>query len=246
MIHTYRFNYYLLFFLSASVLSGCMNYRKLLTDEVVLKDGNSQTGTILKCDSVILKIKQIDESIRIIPWTAVDTVQGKKLKTLWLGANLGYYKAPYFSVFRNTPEAAEGIGFQLKAGIALRGTNLYYLHLEHIPGRPYPVTKYGFGWQHYLGQSTYIRKNTFFTGAELNLLNAKFNNGPQLTLEPFTGYERRLNQQLRIHFKFGLQFNLANKNSQAGVNLTVGLHFMKRNFKKYYETLNREHRLPRK
>ena len=87
------------FFFFASVFTGCMNtnYRKLLTDEVVLKDGNSQTGTIIQCDSSNLRIKKIDESITNIPWTSIDTVQGKKLKTFFFGANMGIYKTPYFS-----------------------------------------------------------------------------------------------------------------------------------------------------
>jgi hypothetical protein len=228
------------------LLSGCMSYKKFLTDEIVLKDGNSQTGTIIKVDSAIIKIRQVDESIRIIPWQAVDTIQGKKLKTFWIGTNIGYYKVPYFSVFRNEPFAAENVGFQIKAGITLRGTKLFYFQIGYVNGKPYSVTKYGFGFQRYLGASTYLRKNAFFTGAELNFMNVEYNNGPQITMEPFTGFERKLNEHLRIHFKLGLQFNLANKNSNAGINTTIGIHFMKRNFKKYYNTLNNEHRLPRR
>jgi hypothetical protein len=223
-----------------------LNYRKAITDEVVLKDGNSQTGTIIKSDSATIKIKQIDESIRIIPWNAIDTVQGKKLKTLWFGANIGYYKAPYFSVFRNEAMVAENFGLQFKVGLALRGQKLYYFHISPLPDQPYPVTKYGLGFQRYLGGTTYLKKNTFFVGSEFNLMNVKLNNGPQMTLEPFTGFEKKLNEHLRIHFKLQLQFNLANKNSSAGVNTTVGIHFMRRNFKRYYNTLNKEHRLPRK
>src|SRR3989344_5167335 len=95
--------YSLSILLLSALFTSCMNYRRLLTDEVVLKDGNSQTGTIVLCDSTNLKIKKIDESISIIPWTSIDTVQGKKLKTFFLGVNMGYYNTPYFSVFRNEP-----------------------------------------------------------------------------------------------------------------------------------------------
>jgi hypothetical protein len=238
--------YIIYFLLPAIILSGCMNYRKLLTDEVVLNDGNSHTGTLLKVDSANIKMKHIDESVHIIPWESIDTVQGKKLKTFWLGLNVGYYKSPCFSVFRNEGFTGESAGFQLKGGFALRGTKLYYFHLTSIPSRPYAVMKYGFGYQHYLGSSTYLRKNTFFVGGELNLMNVKFNNAPQATMEPFTGFEKKLNEHLRIHFKLGLQFNLANKNSQAGVNTTIGIHFMKRNFKRHYETLNKERIMPRR
>jgi hypothetical protein len=243
-----NYSIYIICLLTAASLTGCMNlnYRKSITDEIVLKDGNSQTGTIMKVDSAAIRIKQIDESIRIIPWNAVDTVQGKKLRTLWLGVNMGYYKAPYFSVFRNESMTAENFGLQFKAGLALRGNKLFYFHVSPLPDQPYPVTKCGVGFQRYLGGTTYLKKNTFFVGSEINLMYVKFNNGPQTTLEPFTGYERKLNEHMRIHFKLGLQFNFANKNSGAGVNTTIGIHFMRRNLKRYYNTLNNEHRLPGK
>lgn len=233
-------------FLSASALTSCVNYKKLLTDEIVLRDGNSHTGTIIQCDSTNLKLQKTDESIRIIPWTVVDTVKGKKLKTVWFGANFGYYNTPYFSVFRNESMSAKNAGFQLKIGLALRGIKLYYINLAHIPDQPYAVTKFGLGYQRYLGKATYTSEKSFFAGSELNLMNVKFNNGPQITLEPFMGFEKKLNERLRIHFKFGLQLNLANKNNQSGANTTIGIHFMKRDFKKYYDILNREYRLPGK
>lgn len=239
-----KYSIYLL--LLGTVFTSCMNYRKLLTDEVVLKDGNSQTGTIVLCDSTNLKIKKIDESISIIPWTSIDTVQGKKLKTLFLGVNMGYYNTPYFSVFRNEPFTGRAFGMQYKLGFTYRGNKLLYTHLTYSPAQPYSITKFGMGYQKYIGASTYLKKNSYFWGSEFNLMGVKYNNGAQTTLEPFTGYERKCNENIRVHFKFGLQFNLANKNSQTGVNFTVGVHFLKKNFKKHYEILNKEHRIYRK
>lgn len=233
-------------FLCVTAFTSCINYRNLITDEIVLNDGNSQTGTIIKSDSTNLKIKKIDESISIIPWSTIDTIQGKKLKTFWVGANFGYYNTPYFSVFRNESMVGKQLGSQYKIGLATRGIRLYYLNLSHSPAKPYAVTKFGVGYQRYVVNTTYLKKNSFFWGSELNLMNAKYNNGSQATLEPFTGFERKYNERLRLHFKFGLQFNLANKNNQTGFNMTVGVHFLKKDFKKYYETLNKEHRIYRK
>ncbi len=242
-------NYFKIFictFLSVSALTGCLNYRDLITDEIVLKDGNSQTGTIIQSDSTNLKVKKIDESISIIPWTTIDTIQGKKLKTFWVGANFGYYNTPYFSVFRNEPFVGKQFGSQYKVGFAMRGIRLYYLNLSYSPAKPYAVTKFGLGYQRYIRSTTYLKNNSCFWGSELNLMNAKYNNGSQITLEPFTGFEKKYNERLRLHFKFGLQFNLANKNNQTGFNMTIGAHFIKRNFKKEYEVLNKEHRVYRK
>ena len=242
-----NFTFFICIALSAVFFSSCSNYRKLLIDEVVLKDGNSHTGTIMNIDSASLKLKKIDESISIIPWSAIDTVQGKKLRTLWLGLNVGYYKTPYFSVFRNEAIIGRSLGMEYKVGIATRGVKLYYLNLGIYPAKPYAISKFGFGYQHYLGRGNYYtKKNNFFVGGEANLMSVKYNNGTQTTLEPFTGFERKCNERIRVHFKLGLQINLANKNNQTGVNASIGIHFMKRNFKKYYELLNKEHILPRK
>lgn len=231
--------------LVVTLLTGCYNSRRLVTDEVVFTDGTSQTGTIIKCDSATVKIKRMDESINIFPWSMIDTIQGKKLKTFFCGVDLGVYKTPYFSVFRNESMSPTSLGLQYKAGFALRGIKLYYLNLTVLPARP-SITKFGLGYQYYMGQSKYTKKTAFFIGTEANLMGVKYNNGPQATFEPFTGFELRLAERIRIHTKLGLQFNMSNKNNQTGVNFTVGVHFLNRNFKRYYTTLNADHRMLRK
>lgn len=243
----YRFlNSSILFFATVLCLflTGCINYKKNITDEIVLKDGNSHTGTILQCDSAKIRLQKIDESLLIISWADINVIQGKKFKTLWVSADLGYFKSPYFSVFRNEALTAENMGFQFKGGIALRSKKLFYIQLIVIPSKPYSVTKFGLGYQKYLSTGSYLSKNAFFAGTEFNLMNAQRNNGPQITWEPFGGVEKKLNEQLRIHFKLGLQFNLANKNNKTGVNMTIGILYVKRNFKKYYDVLNSQHRIP--
>lgn len=241
-----KLKYILHLILSAILFTGCINYKKAITDEIVLRDGNSQTGTIIQCDSTKLKVRKIDESISIIPWSIIDSVKGKKLKTLWLGANTGYYNVPYFSVFRNESFVGKNLGMQYKIGLALRGNKLYYVNLSYLPAKPYDITKFGLGYQRYLSNKNYLQNNCLFVGSELNLMSVKLNNSAQVTLEPFTGFEKKINEQMRLHFKLGLQINIANRNNQVGVNTTIGIHFLKRNFKKYYDVLNKEHRIIRK
>ncbi len=238
-------NYFVSFFLLAFLQSSCMKYRRLVTDEIILKDGNSQTGTILASDSLNLKVKKIDESISIIPWENVDSVKGKKFKTLWVGGNFGYYNTPYFSVFRNESMIANHYGSQFKIGMALRGNKLYYFNLSQSPANPYDVKKFGLGYQRYIGKSTYLGKSSVFTGCEMNLMNVTFNNGSQLTFEPFAGFEKKYKEQVRFNFKLGLQFNVANKNNQTGFNISLGTTLLRKNFKKQYAILNNEHRLIR-
>lgn len=228
---------------TAVLLTGCLNYRRMITDEVILKDENSLTGTITESDSVKLKLRKIDESVSIVKWDDIDTIVGKKLKTVFIGANIGYYNVPYFSVFRNEARSAYGAGYQYKLGYALRGNSLYYFNLTFVPATPYSITKSGLGYQRYLGHTTYLKKMAFFVGGEFNLMNVKQNNGAQIAIEPFTGYEYRLAAHVRMHVKFGIQFNLANKNTGLGSNLSLGFHFMRKNFKKRYTYLNTQHRI---
>ena len=235
--------YRYVFFLMIVLLSGCKLHRKLITDEVVYKDGNTQTGTIIKCDTQQIRLKKADESVQIIFWSNIDSVQPKKLKTFWFGLNLGIYNTPYFSVFQNKKFIASGIGLEAKIGIARRGIKMFYLHRTINKGNPYNAAKIGFGYQYYFKGNYYPALNSWFTGTEINLMSIRFNNGVQFALEPFGGYERRVSDCLRLHIKLQLQFNLANKNNTTGINFTVGAHYLNRNFKHYYSVLNKQHRL---
>lgn len=227
------------------LLIGCSNHKKLIVDEVILKNQNSVTGTIKAVDSSGIKILKMDESQLNISWTEIDTVVGKRYKTFWAGFNTGYYNVPYFSTFRNEAMAGKTLGFQFKAGKAVKGKYMYYFTLTTIPAKPYGINKFGLGFQRYIKKATYINNKGFFWGMEYNLMNAKRNNGVQMTLDPFGGYDYKLNDQLRLHGKLALQFNLANKNNASGASLTVGITFLKRNFKQYYTILNQQHRLPK-
>ena len=141
--------------------------------------------------------------------------------------------------------AGKSLGFQFKIGRAVRGRFMNYFTYAFVPAKPFHINKFGVGFQRYIKKATYLNSKGFFWGLEYNLMNAKYNNGVQMTLDPFGGYDRKINDQMRIHCRLALQFNLANKNNNVGVNLTVGIHFLKRNFKAYYTTLNQKHRLPK-
>src|SRR5437868_15132663 len=125
MKHTLKYLFITCFALT--FLANCINYKRNITDEVVFKDQNSQTGTIVESDSVKLKLRKIDESVNIIKWEDIDTIVGKKFKTVFVGANFGYHTIPYFSVFRNEAMTGSAAGYQYKIGYAYRGVNLTYL-----------------------------------------------------------------------------------------------------------------------
>ena len=224
-------------------LSSCNNHKKLIVDEVILKDQNSVTGTIKQADSSGVKIMKMDESQVKIMWSDIDSIVGKRYKTYWEGVNLGYYNVPYFSTFRNEAMAGRSLGLQFKYGKAVRGKFMQYIALTVVPAKPYSINRFGVGFQRYIKKAAYINAHGFFWGMEYNFMNAKRNNGLQMSLDPFGGYDHKLNDQLRLHGKFALQFNVANKNNSAGVNLTVGITFLNRNFKQHYKTLNKQHRL---
>jgi hypothetical protein len=232
--------------LAASLLLFSCNYhKKLIKEEVILKNKNSVTGTIVSCDSNNVNIQKMDESHVNVAWTDIDTIVGKRYKTLFLGFNTGFYNVPYFSVFRNEAINAKSLGFQFKIGKAVRGRQMNYFTFTTIPAQPYHINKFGLGFQRYFKKGSYAGANGFFWGLEYNLMNAKYNNGVQMALDPYWGYDKKLKEQLRLNFKMGFQINLANKNNAIGINITAGIHFLKRNFKKYYTELNQYHHLPK-
>ncbi len=224
-------------------LESCNSPKKLINEEVILKNSNSVTGTIKSCDTVGIKLLKMDESQINISWTEIDTIVGKRYRTFWAGFNTGYYNTPYFSTFRNEAMAGRSLGFQFKIGKAVRGKIMNYFTYTFVPAQPYHINKFGVGFQRYIKKATYLSDKGFFWGLEADLMNAKYNNGVQFTLDPFGGYDYKINDQLRIHGKFSLQINFANKNNDLGANLTIGIHFLKRNFKTYYASLNQQHRL---
>jgi hypothetical protein len=231
------------FFAVLLLFTSCHGYRKYLNEEVVLKDENSYTGTVIFSDTSKIKLKKIDESVMVIPWISIDTIGGKRLKCFFAGMNAGYYRIPYYSVFRNEAITSSAIGFQFKAGTTLRGDKLIYANLITSPATPYAINMYGVGIQRYIYKSSYIGDDAYFLGAEFDLMNAKNNNGAQANLQPFAGIEKKLSDQIRIHAKWALQFNFANKNTKTGVNFTIGIHFMRKNFNYRYAYLNKERKL---
>jgi hypothetical protein len=240
-----HFHRSILVFTASLLLFACNGPKKIIKDEVILKNGDSFTGTILSMDSSKVKLMKMDESKVQIDWNEIDTIVGKRFKTFWFGCNTGFYNTPYFSVFRNEAINAGSMGFQFKFGKAVRGKRMSYFTWTTLPAKPYHINKFGVGFQRYIKKASYVGPNGFFWGLEYNLMNAKYNNGVQMTLDPFGAYDRKLNDQLRAHFRMGLQINLANKNNKLGVNFTVGIHYLKRNFKTYYTDLNQNHRIPK-
>ncbi len=234
-----------LIFAASLLLFACNYHKKLIKEEVVLKNKNSVTGTIVSCDSNEVKLQKMDESQQTITWADIDTIVGKRFKTLFLGFNTGFYNVPYFSVFRNEAINAKGLGLQFKIGKAVRGKHLNYFTFAALPAKPYTVNKFGFGFMRYIGKASYVGNEGFLWGMEYNLMNAKYNNGVQMAIDPYWGYDKKFKDQLRVHFKMGFQVNVFSKNNNLGVNLSLGIHFMKRNFKKYYTDLNQYHRLPK-
>ncbi len=237
--------YILLALVTVYCLSGCSKYRRLLNDEIVFKDGNTQTGTLISCDSLDVKLKKNDESLLIIPWDKIDSVRGKKYKTFWAGFNYGYYSTPYYSVFKNEAITARQFSTQLKLGMAVHGHKLYYANIFNSPAEPYYIKKIGFGYQYYPNRNHYLNPKSFFIGQEINFMNVERNNGSQLTLDPFVGWERKWKEQIRFQLKIGLQLNLFNRNNNTGFNVSLGTTILKKNFQKKYAHINKEHELIR-
>jgi hypothetical protein len=218
---------------------GCVPQRRL-RDAVVLGDGSARTGRIERADSSDIALRQADKSLALLPWPEIDSVHGLRLATMYLGLNTGFAHTPYFSVFRNEGFQPNGLLVQGKVGWARRDRVMRYLHYTWLPAQPYRLNKVGYGFQRYVWQG-YTRPQGVFLGGEFNLLKAEYNNGRQIVLEPFVGYERQFDAQCRFHARIGTQLNPVNKNGRLGFTASVGVHLLLRDLQKPYRSLLQDH-----
>lgn len=222
-----------------SLFTACRNQSKLINDRLVLKDGSELTGRIQSSDSTTLRLEQKDESIRVINFKELDTIYSNKFCTRISSAGLGIFNTAYYSVFENQNHAPTNLGLQLRTGKAFNQNRYHYLNLELIPSKPFNIRKLGAGFEYYK-RGGYMSPKNLTLGFELNLLGVRYNNVPQLTLEPHFGKQWYYKGQMRIYCNAGLQFNLAGRNQNAGVFITGGINYLHIDFGKKYQPLNQK------
>jgi hypothetical protein len=223
------------------LLASCASMRRRVREEVLLSDGSSRTGRIERADSGGIALRQADKSLALLPWAEIDSVRGLRLATMYVGLNAGFAYTPYFSVFRNEGYQPSSLLVQGKVGWARRDRVMRYLHYSWLPAaQPYRLNKIGYGFQRYVWQG-YTRPQGVFLGGEFNLLKAEYNNGRQIILEPFVGYERQFDAQCRFHARIGTQLNPVNKNGRLGFTASVGVHFLLRDLQRPYRDLLQDH-----
>ena len=232
---------YLVFVLLAFVLTNCNSYKRSIKEEVILKNGNSETGRIITSDSTQLKIKKADASVSVIQWEDIDKIRGIKLFSPALSINGGLYFNPYFSVFRNENYYPTNGGAAIRAGMVKYGKRFRYFNLVIIPARPYSIAKTGYGFQRYFRRD-YLNNWNIHAGSEFNLMHIRYNNAPQFCIEPFAGAEIKWTENLRCNAKFGIMACPFSKSDRMGVNFSFGINYIMVDFKKRYDTLmqNRE------
>ena len=219
---------------------GCRVYKP--NEKVFLKDKVVLKGNIVKVDSVQMRVELSPKESRTFPWEQVDSIQGIRFRSLFIGYQLGYSHIPYFSMFKNESMQNRNIGFQLKMGRTVNGNSLRYLHFSQTPGNPFQVRKWGWGFQRYL-LGSYLGPKSIFAGAEIGLMKPQYNNGNQVYMEPFIGWDYQWNQHLRAFAKCTTQWNVLNRNPKLGWGVQAGLVIIVRDFKKHYRVLNDQHRL---
>ena len=219
---------------------GCRVHRP--EERIFLKDKVVIKGNIVKVDSLQMMVELSPKESRTFLWEQVDSIQGIRFPSLFIGYQLGYAHVPYFSMFRNESIQNRNIGFQLKLGRAVNGNSLRYLHFSQTPGNPFQVRKWGWGFQRYM-LGSYLGPKSIFAGADIGLMKPQYNNGNQLYLEPFIGWDYQWNRHLRAFAKCTTQWNVLNRNPKLGWGVQAGLVIVFRDFNKHYQVLNQQHRL---
>jgi hypothetical protein len=237
---------YLFFSLLCLLLAGCGRpFRRLINDEVFLRDGSSVTGTISSADSASVTLQKSDLSRQVIGWQQIDSIGSASHRTMMLGGALGLFSTPYYSAFQGEAYQPTGVGLVLRAGTVSFGKTYKYVNLSFLSGRPYGVTKLGVGIQRHL-KLRYVDAWSPFLGLEANLMFVKNNNSPSFTLDPFLGGDLRLSPQVRLMGRLGFQLNPASAANPLGANLSAGVTYQWRNFSAHNSHLLRHHQLPRR
>jgi hypothetical protein len=223
------------------IVSSCSINRKLV-DKVTLKNGDVKTGKIINCDSNKINLSRPDKTLTILNWADIDTIVGIKNKTVFFEINTGFSKSPYYSVFQYKPINSNAISIQAKVGIAKKSNKIRYVHLQYFFSKPYTINKFGYGFQRYF-LGNYLKPKSLIAGSEFNLLFAKYNNTPQISIEPFLGYEMKFGSNHAVNFRTNLQWNILNKNPSIGYGIKIGYIYFFRVINKHYKNLNTTHQL---
>lgn len=223
------------------ILSSCSINRKLV-DKVTLKNGDVKTGKIINCDSNKISISRPDKTLTILNWAEIDTIEGIENKILFFEINTGFSKSPYYSVFQYKPINSNAISIQAKIGIAKQSNKAIYVHLQSFFSEPYTFNKYGYGFQRYF-LGNYLNPKSLIAGSEFNLLFVKYNNTPQISIEPFLGSEIKFGTNHAINCRANIQWNILNKNPSIGYGIKVGYIYFFRDINKHYKNLNTTHQL---
>ena len=224
-------------------LQSCRTEKRILTDEVHLRDGSTVVGKITKSDSTKIEIARLDHSTQILNWNLIDSVRPHNYFTPMSSMYAGLFNTPYYSVFLNEKNQPTNLGLQGRTGWAINGKRYTYLHLTLIPSQPLGIRKLGFGKEFYK-RGTYMSQKCLMLGYETNLIFIKNNNAPQFSFEPAFGKHWHWKNQYNIYAKIALQINIASRNQNAGISFGVGINYLHKDFKTHYQTLNETHKLP--
>jgi hypothetical protein len=215
-----------------------------LKDRVILKTGNTQTGTITQSDSNKIILEKYDLSKQTIPWSDIDSVSGISNNSFFISMNASVGKVPYYAAFNDDVYSQVVGGYQIMAGRLKNSKTCHYAFMQFHPAFPNNATKIGFGKSYYFFNS-YTSKTSAFVGGELAIMNIPGNNFPQIPIQPFVGGDYKINGNWYLSGRFGLQRNIGSRNTDWGPWLSLGVRWMRIDYDKRFALYNRTRRLNR-
>ena len=231
-----KFPYLFIFLVIAQGSFAQSKKLRRLPDQVILLNGEVETGKVIKSDSIQISLQKQDFSEKIIQWDHIEKIAGLSYSTFFISPSIGLQQVNYFSTFLYDNVSSGGMNFQLKIGRMKRMRHASYFQITKIPVQPYNITKVGYGYNYYLFND-YIRQWSTYAGGVFEMTSVKTNANGFFNYDLHLGFEYLSKWDIRFFSEISYQKTIFNINNGNGVAFNAGMRFS-REYKSYYKKLN--------
>lgn len=209
-------------------------------DMLVFKDGNTQTGKIIRCDSVSLVLRKVDHSTTKYEWSQIDSVRGLPYRTYFFSASLGISKVNYWSTLLYRDVKSTSQAFYYRYGNMSWRRWAKYIELEFIGARPFKMQRLGGGVNYYMF-TDYTKPWNAYLGLDASI-NMVDNNKNFVSTGLHFGTEYLYKNKYRLFAEMDFQKAIFNINKNSSFCFLVGMKWCKE-LEKYYKKLNQTRKL---
>ncbi len=217
--------------------------QKRSRDLLVLKNGNTVAGKVIKSDSLNLTLRRADRSTEKYSWQAVDSVRGLALRGFFFSPMLGFTHINYWSTLLYKPIKDNAVSYTYRLGGLVSGHWSRWAQLSFVHSRPFKSQRLGVGFSYYF-PFEYIEPLCFYAGADANITFVTDNRSFfSMGLHP--GVEYWHSKGSRFFVEMDFQRAIFNINQDASFTLRGGVRLSKE-LSRFYNSVNATHKVPKK